>query len=318
MTTQTPSDSLVRPLALGNLKEDAPRSNNRTLRRFLRHRVAVLGTLLLAVLIAFIVIGTLSYSYSAATDPFPLNKLKAPSPEHLFGTDQIGRDVLARAIYGGQISLIIGVTAMLLSLFLGTTVGALAGYYGGLVDNLLMRFTDALITIPRLFLLLTMSKFLGGRVPPLVIGGREFSGSVIVIIFIIGITSWTKLARIVRAQILSLKNMEYVLAAQSIGVPRLRILIGHILPNALASIIVSATLGVAGAILDEAYISFLGLGVDAKTPTWGNMLQTAPRYLGSAPWMWIFPGLLILLTVLGVNFMGDGLRDAFDPRNVKG
>lgn len=318
MATSTQSEPLVGSLAGVRAPGDTSHSRNRALHRFLRHRAAVLGTILLIGLLLYIVIGMLAYPYSAATDPFPLIKLKAPSPAHLLGTDQIGRDVLARTVYGGQISLIIGVTAMLLSLFLGTTIGAISGYYGGLIDNLLMRFTDALLTIPRLFLLLTMSKFFGGRVPALVIGGREFSGSVIVIIVIIGVTSWTGLARIVRAQILSLKQMEYVLAAESIGVPRWRILIGHILPNALASIIVSATLGIASAILAEAYISFLGLGVDAKTPTWGNMLQTAPRYLGSAPWLWVFPGLLILLTVLGVNFMGDGLRDALDPRSAKG
>jgi peptide/nickel transport system permease protein len=296
---------------------EQPRSQNRVLRRFLRHRAAVIGLVILIGLTLFVVFGSLFLPYTLAIDPAPADKLEAPSALHAMGTDQIGRDVLARAVYGGQISLIIGITAMLLSLVFGTLVGAVAGYYGGWADNLLMRMTEAVLTIPRLFLLLTMSKFFGGRIPTINLFGREFSGSVIVIVIILGITSWPGLARIVRAQILSLKQMEFVLAAESLGVRRRRILFRHILPNATATIIVSATLGIAGAIQSEAYISFLGLGVDSRTPTWGNMLQLAPRYLGSAPWMWLFPGALLLLTVLGVNFVGDGLRDALDPKSQK-
>jgi len=313
--TTLPTPAL--PAALG-AEVPSVKSGSRVLRRFLRHRAAVLGMIILIGLALFVVGGSLLLPYALAVDPAPRFKLQAPGAEHTFGTDQIGRDILARLVYGGQISLLIGITAMLLSLLVGTLIGALAGYYGGLLDSILMRLTEAVLTIPRLFLLLTMSKFFGGRVPPLVIGGREFSGSVIVIIVILGITSWPGLARIVRAQILSLRQMEYVLAAESLGVRRGRILFRHILPNATATIIVSATLGIASAIQSEAYISFLGLGVDSKTPTWGNMLQLAPRYLGSAPWMWLFPGALLLLTVLGVNFVGDGLRDALDPKSQKG
>jgi peptide/nickel transport system permease protein len=292
--------------------------SGRAWRRFRRHRMALLGAALMIGLLLFVVVGSLVHSYDYATKPNVLNKLKPPGAEHWWGTDQIGQDVLARAVYGGQLSLIIGVSSMTVSIVLGTGIGAVAGYFGGVVDNLLMRFTEAILTIPRLFLLLTMSKFLGGRVPTLMIGGREFSGSVVVIILIIGITSWTSLARIVRAQVLSLKQMEFVTAAESIGTPRWKILTRHILPNTLASIIVSATLGIAGAILSESYVSFLGLGVDAKTPTWGNMLQLGYKYLSNAPWMWIFPGILIVLTVLGINFVGDGLRDALDPRSRQG
>jgi peptide/nickel transport system permease protein len=306
--------------AIARLDRDseAPNIQRRALKRFLKHRAAIVGAVILCGLIVFVAGGSLAYPYSLATDPAPRQKLLGPSVDHLMGTDQIGRDILARMVYGGQISLLIGISAMVLSLLLGTLIGAIAGFFGGVVDNILMRLTEAVLTIPRLFLLLTMSKFFGGRIPPVVIGGREFSGSVIVIIFIIGITSWTSLARIVRSQILSLKQMEFVLAADSLGVPRMRILFSHVLPNATAAIIVSATLGIAAAIQSEAYISFLGLGVDSRTPTWGNMLQTAPRYLGSAPWMWIFPGLALLVTTLGVNFVGDGLRDALDPRSQKG
>jgi peptide/nickel transport system permease protein len=302
--------------ALTPPKERA-RSQNRVLRRFLRYRTAVLGLIIMIALLILVFFGSVALPYDLAVDPVPGSKLRAPSEAHFLGTDQIGRDVLARAVYGGQISLIIGVTAMLLSLLVGTLVGAVAGCYGGAVDNLLMRLTEAVLTIPRLFLLLTMSKFFGGRIPPLNLFGREFSGSVIVIVVILGITSWPSLARIVRAQILSIKQMEFVLAAESLGVTRRRILLRHILPNATATIIVSATLGIAGAIQSEAYISFLGLGVDSRTPTWGNMLNLAPRYLGSAPWMWLVPGALLLLTVLAVNFVGDGLRDALDPKSQK-
>jgi peptide/nickel transport system permease protein len=197
-------------------------------------------------------------------------------------------------------------------------VGAVAGYYGGLVDSLLMRLTEAVMTIPRLFLLLVLAKAFGGRVPTINLFGREFSGGVVVVIVVIGITSWTSLARIVRAQILSIRQMEFVTAAESLGVPGLRILIRHVLPNTLASIIVSATLGIAGAILSESYVSFLGLGVDYKTPTWGNLMQLGYKYIATAPWMWLFPGLLIVITVLSINFVGDGLRDALDPRSQKG
>jgi peptide/nickel transport system permease protein len=316
----TANSSISKPTALPavQLRTEDAASNNRVWRRFRRHRMAVVGALMLFGLIAFVVIGSLAIPYSAATRPAVMDKLQAPSAEHPFGTDQIGQDVLARAIYGGQLSLIIGVLAMSLSLVLGTFIGAIAGYYGGILDALLMRMTEAIMTIPRLFLLLTISKLLGGRIPSVDILGREFSGGVIVIILVIGITSWTSLARIVRAQVMSVKNMEFVTAAQSIGTPRARILLRHVLPNTLASIIVSATLGIAGAILSEAYVSFLGLGVDAKTPTWGNMMQLGYKYISTAPWMWIFPGILIVMVVLSINFVGDGLRDALDPRSTKG
>ncbi|GAB4547529.1 MAG: ABC transporter permease [Anaerolineae bacterium] len=297
--------------------ETPVRSEGRVWRRFRKHRMAMFGVLLLFGLMVFVIVGSIIVPYDAAVTPKVLQKLKPPSDLHPFGTDQIGQDVLARAIYGGQLSLIIGVLAMSLSILIGTTVGALAGYYGGVVDSLLMRFTEAVMTIPRLFLLLVLAKYFGGRMPSLNLLGREFSGGVLVIIIVIGITSWTSLARIVRAQILSIKEMEFVTAAESLGVPRTRILLRHILPNTLASIIVSATLGIAGAILSESYVSFLGLGVDAKTPTWGNLMQVGYNYISTAPWMWIFPGILIVISVLCINFIGDGLRDALDPFSKK-
>lgn len=242
-------------------------------------------------------------------------RLNPPSAEHPFGTDTIGRDVLARTIYGGQISLLIGLLAVLIENIIGILVGALAGYYGGIVDSILMRITEAMLNIPEIFLLIVMAKFFGGDVPDISILGREYSGSVVVIVLIIGLTSWMYLARIVRAQFLSLKENDFVLAARATGTSNFEIIFRHILPNSMAPIIVSATLGVANAILAEAYISFLGLGVQPPTATWGNMLDGANNYLESAPWLWFFPGLLILLTVLSINFLGDGLRDAFDPRS---
>jgi peptide/nickel transport system permease protein len=181
-----------------------------------------------------------------------------------------------------------------------------------------MRFTEAIFVIPQLFLLIVMSKYFGGKVPNITLLGRTLSGSVIVVILIIGVTSWMYLARIVRAEFISLKEREFVLAAKATGTPARQVIFSHILPNCMAPIIVSATLSVASAILAESYISFLGLGVQPPTATWGNMLETASsdfNKIENAPWFWIFPGLLIVLTVLSINFVGDGLRDALDPHS---
>jgi len=242
-------------------------------------------------------------------------RLQAPSREHPFGTDTVGRDILARTIYGGQISMMIGLTAMMVEVMLGVLIGAIAGYFGGLTDSLLMRMTEAILVIPQIFLLLVMAKFFGDKIRNITILGRTFSGSVVVIILIIGATSWPYLARIVRAEFLSIKENEFILAARATGTPTSQIIFRHILPNSVAPIVVSATLGVASAITTEAYISFLGLGVRPPTATWGNMLEGAYNYIDTAWWLWLFPGLLIALTVLSINFLGDGLRDALDPHS---
>ena len=283
-------------------------------RRFRRHKMAMFGLLLLAALIVYVVGGAFVLSEKFANFNDVGIKLRAPSAAHPFGTDAIGRDILARTIYGGQISLIIGLAAVGVALVVGVTVGAVSGYYGGWIDSILMRFTEALLCIPQLFLLIVAAKYLGSKIPNFEMLGRTFSGSVIVIILIIGLDSWMYLARIVRSQMLSLKEQEFVTAARCTGTSNAAIIFYHILPNSIAPIIVNATLGVAGAILTEAYISFLGLGVRPPTATWGNMLEDANRYLETAPWLWFFPGLMILLTVLAINFVGDGLRDALDPR----
>jgi peptide/nickel transport system permease protein len=284
-------------------------------RRFKRHKMAMFGVITLIILLFYSFGGAIFLTEKYANFTDTTLRLNSPNLIHPFGTDTVGRDILARTIYGGQISLIIGLTAVLIETIVGILVGALAGYFGGTLDSVLMRITEAMLNIPEIFLLIVMAKYFGGKIPNTTILGRNFSGSVIVIVVIIGMTSWMYLARIVRAEFLSIKENEFILAARATGTPNSQIIFRHILPNSVAPIVVSATLGVANAILAEAYISFLGLGVQPPTATWGNMLDGANNYLESAPWMWFFPGLLILLTVLSINFLGDGMRDALDPRS---
>lgn len=293
------------PLSLGQL----------TWRRFRRHRMAIFGAICLLLLILYSFGGAFIFSETDANRTDTGLRLNAPSQAHPFGTDTIGRDILARTIYGGQISMMIGLTAMILEVFLGVLIGALAGYFGGKLDAILMRITEAIIVIPQIFLLLVMAKFFAASIPNITIFGRTLSGSVVIIILIIGFTSWPYLARIVRAEFFSLKENEYILAARATGTSTPDIIIRHILPNCIAPIMVSATLAIANAINTEAYISFLGLGVRPPTATWGNMLEGAYNYIENAYWMWLFPGFLIAMTVLSINFLGDGLRDALDPHS---
>jgi peptide/nickel transport system permease protein len=281
--------------------------------RFRRHKMAMLGSVILILLVLYCTVGAVFFPESYANYNDTTIRLQGPSWAHPFGTDSIGRDIMARTISGGQISLIIGVLAMVVALVVGTLVGAIAGYYGGLIDSILMRFTEAMFNIPQLFLLIVMAKFFGSEIQSLELFGRTFSSSVLVIILIIGLTSWMYLARIVRAEYLTLRERDFVSAARTIGTANSSIIFRHILPNATAPIIVSGTLGVAAAILSEAYVSFFGLGVQPPTASWGNLVVGSYNYLQTAPWLWIFPGLLILLTVLSINFVGDGLRDALDP-----
>jgi peptide/nickel transport system permease protein len=299
-------------------------------RRFRKHKVAVIALGGLVVIFAYVFLGgwifarglcTPTGQYVTAEAFANCNdtsvKLQPPSREHPFGTDTIGRDILARTIYGGQISLSIGIFAAIVEVIVGVIVGAVAGYFGRWIDDLLMRITEAMLIIPSLFLLIVLAKALAGKVPELHVLGRSFSGSVVVIIFVIGFTSWMYLARIVRANVLSLKELDFISASRALGISDAGIIFKHLLPNTIAPIIVSATLGVSGSILSEAYVSFLGLGVQTPTASWGNMLDSAVKYIQSAPWLWFFPGLLILLTVLCINFIGDGLRDALDPRSTR-
>jgi peptide/nickel transport system permease protein len=324
VSTTVPTDVITKPPA------SAPLSPWRiAVRRFRKHRMAMLGLGLLLLLILYISLG--GFFSRGYCSPLRQNvsgeawancndtslKLGPPSSGHIFGTDIIGRDIFARTIYGGQISMLIGVSAALMEVVLGALIGAIAAYYGGWIDSLLMRFTEAMLNIPSLFLLIIGAHFFGNKLPTFSFLGRELTGGVIVIILIIGATSWMYLARIVRANVLSLRERDYVSAARALGASDGRIIFLHLLPNTVAPLIVSATLGVANAILSEAYVSFLGLGVQGATATWGNMLDGAYRYLETAPWLWFFPGTLILITVLGINFVGDGLRDALDPYSTK-
>jgi peptide/nickel transport system permease protein len=311
------ADAASTPISLRE-NEIAPQTPAQQIaRRFVRHRAAMFGLVILIGMILYVFVGSLIFSEDYANHNDTGQRLLAPSAEHPFGTDRIGRDILARTVYGGQISLLIGLAAVIVEVGLGTAIGAIAGYYGGWVDAVLMRFTEAMLSIPQLLLLLVMAKFLGSKIPNVAVFGREFSGSVVVIIIILGLTSWMGLARIVRSNVLSLKETEFVLAARALGLPNRNIIWSHILPNTLASIIVAMTLGVAGAILSEAYVSFLGLGVQPPTASWGNILTEAQEFqvIKDAPWYWFYPSLMILLTVLSINFVGDGLRDALDPRS---
>ncbi len=289
-----------------------------TWRRFRRHKMALFGIAMLFLLIAYCFGGAFFYTEQDANAIDTANRLHPPSLAHPFGTDTVGRDIMLRTIYGGQISLAIGLLAMAVELVMGVLIGALSGYYGRWLDAILMRFTEAVFVIPQIFLLIVMAKLLAGKIPNINVLGRELSGTVIVVILIIGGTSWMYLARIVRAEFISLKEREFILAAKATGTPAFQVIFGHILPNSIAPIIVSATLAVAGAILSESYISFLGMGVQAPTATWGNMLESGSsdfsRLIG-APWYWFFPCVFIVLTVLSINFVGDGLRDALDPHS---
>lgn len=305
ITSLTPDNLEAPPLSLGRM----------AWLRFRRHKMALVGIGILILMIAYCIGGAFIFTEKYANFNDTSIAFQPPSSAHPFGTDAIGRDILARTIYGGQISLMIGLTAVLLETTIGILIGAVAGYFGGWVDSLLMRFTEAVLIIPQIFLLLVMAKFFAGDIGNITILNREFSGSVIVIVIIIGLTSWPYLARIVRAEFLSLKENDFVLAARATGTSTFDIIFRHILPNSIAPIVVSATLGIANAITLEAYISFLGLGVRPPTATWGNMLEGAYNYIETAYWLWLFPGLLILFIVLSINFVGDGLRDALDPRS---
>lgn len=228
------------------------------------------------------------------------HRLHPPGFEFPFGTDDLGRDVLVRILYGARISLMVGFVAVGISTFIGILLGAMAGYYGRWIDSLIMRFVDIMLCFPTFFLILAVIAFL--------------KPSIWNIMIIIGLTSWMGVARLVRAEFLSLKERDFVLAAQAIGARDARIIFRHILPNAISPVLVSATLGVAGAILTESALSFLGIGVQPPTPSWGNMLIAGKQTLGTAWWLSVFPGLAILITVLGYNLLGEGIRDAMDPR----
>ncbi len=267
--------------------------------RFSRNRLAFAGSILVGIL--FVVAILAPYIAPYEYDYIDRHHiLEPPSREHLLGTDDLGRDVLSRVLYGARVSLAVGFVAVGLSTLIGIILGAFAGYYGGLIDRVIMRFVDVMLSIPTFFLILTVIAFVGP--------------SIWNIMIIIGLTSWMGVARLVRAEFLSLKNREYVLAARAIGASDLRIIFRHMLPNSLAPVIVNAVLGVASAVLVESSLSFLGLGVQPPKPSWGNILTLGKANIEIAWWLSLFPGLCILITVLSYNLLGEGLRDALDPR----
>ncbi|SIQ48675.1 peptide/nickel transport system permease protein [Rhizobium sp. RU35A] len=274
---------------------------SRTIRRFMRHRLAVLGLVMISVMIFACVVGPHLLPYDELFIDLRARFAPPLTGAHIFGTDPLGRDIAARLFNAGRISLLVGFFAMVLSTLIGTVIGVVAGYYGGRLGAVLMRFVDAFLSFPSIFLLLALAAF----VKP----------SPFMITVIIAVTSWMEIARLVEAEVRSLRERDFVLAARMLGLPNAWIMFREILPNAVGPIIVAATLTVARAILLEAYISFLGYGIQPPLPSWGNMLNGAQQYLDKAPWLAIVPGVAITLAVTSFNFIGDGLRDALDARS---
>ena len=279
--------------------------------QFRIHKGAVFGLIILAILVAFVVIGPVFWPEVKLKVSEALKvKNQGPSLRFPLGTDQLGRDMLVRMMAAGKVSLAVGFVAMMIAIFVGTAIGVLAGYFKRL-DGPLMRLTDLFLSLPLIPLLLVMVMLFRDRIASIL--GPEF-GTFLLIVFAIGVTSWMQAARIVRGEVLALKEREYVLAARSIGAPPRRIILRHILPNVISPVMVAATLGVAEAIITESVLSFLGLGFPPDFPTWGRLLYDGLQYIQLYPERVVWPGLAISLTVLSVNYIGDGLRDALDPR----
>ena len=271
--------------------------------RFARNRFGMAGAVVVLCLYLVAIFGPLLIPYDpAAQGPLPQMRYVHPSFQHPLGTDKFGRDVLSRVVYGARISLAIGFLAVAISVLLGALVGATAGYFGGAVDAILMRVVDALLAIPRLFLILTCVAL--------------FSGSVGLIIILLGATGWMATSRLVRAQVLAIRSLDYVKAAEALGAGSRRIILRHLIPNTLTVIVIAATLRIGGIILTEASLSFLGLGVPPPTPSWGQMVFEGREALLDAWWLSTFPGIAIAVTVIGFNLLGDGLREAFEPRRL--
>ena len=279
-----------------------------TWRRFRKHKLALIASVILLLL-------TTSAVFAPLLAPFSPNHMDfasfngAPSHAHPFGSDFSGRDVLSRVLFGGRISLLIGFTSMITAITIGTVLGALAGYFGGWVDNVIMRMTDVVLSFPLYLLLFVLSAF---------IAGVQGAQNVLMIVLIIMAVSWTYIARLVRGEFLSLKEREFIQAAHAMGVSPAGIIIRHLLPNAIAPIVVNATLLVGNNIILESVLSFFGFGVQPPTSSWGSMLADGITSQSQAPWETIYPGLMILITVLSVNLLGDGLRDALDPFSRRG
>lgn len=275
-------------------------------RRFRRHRLALLSAIALLLMVALVTAAPLSRY--APTDQNPKNEFARPSTEHWFGTDELGRDVFTRILYGGRISLAVGIFSTLFSLAIGVVIGALAGYYGGWVDNILMRITDTFLILPVVFVLILFSALLR-ELPAL----ADFRNSVWTVIVAISVFAWMLPARLARGLFLVLREKEFVSASRALGASDARLIFLRILPNSIGPLLVTATLEMAYAIITESGLSYLGFGIQPPTPSWGNILESAQIHVYRAPWLAVFPGLMIFITVMAINFIGDGLRDAFDP-----
>ena len=276
--------------------------------KFKRNKLSLVGLCIFSLIILAIALGPI---FSSHTRDFMNYKIAntPPTSSNWSGTDSLGRDYLTRLLHGGRISIQVGFLATSISVFIGIIIGGTAGFYGGKIDSFLMRGTEIFSSFPFLPFAITLSAIFGGRVSPAM---RMY-----IIMSIIGVLGWTGLARMIRGQILSLREQEFMLAAKAIGISNRKQIFKHLIPNTFAYIIVNATLSIAGAILTESGLSFLGLGVVEPVPTWGNMIQAAqnPYILSYRPWLWIPPGLAIFLTVMSINLVGDGLRDAIDPKS---
>ncbi len=315
MATGITAQELIRPATVADA---ALRRPSRSLwsdawRQFRRHRLAMFGVVVFSALLLATLAGP--FIYRTSSDAIDYSQgLLGPSVQHPFGTDDLGRDLLARVLLGGRVSMAVGVVAVLIAITLGTTVGAVAGFFGGRTDSLLMRITDVFLALPVLPLLLMVTYLF--RDPLKRVFGPEL-GIFLLIVGVIGALNWMALARLVRAGFLSIKQKEFVEAARCVGASNRRLMANHILPNTLSAVIVAATVGVGQAIITESALSFLGLGFPPDMPTWGRLLYDAQNFLDLGPHWAIFPGLMIFLIVLSINYIGDGMRDALDPRKTQ-
>ena len=299
MSTLANPAPTTKPIA--NRFASASNHRRRQWRAFSRNKLAVASLVILVIIHLAALLAPWLTQYEPARVS-PRDSLLGPSWDHFLGTDNYGRDVFTRLLYGGRVSLVVGLASVAVSMVVGTLVGALSGFFSGWPDAVLMRFTDAMLAVPVFFLLLLVLTI--------------FGGAATTIVLVIGLTSWMGIARLVRGEILRFTEMEFVEAARSIGASPMRVLFLHVLPHAFSSMIVAATIGIAYAILIESSLSYLGLGIQPPTATWGNMLQDAQQFLFNAPILSVYPGVMIFVTVLAYNFLGDGLRDALDPRLV--
>lgn len=303
--------SSANPLKSEILPNFTPNLGKKAWQRFYQDKMAVLGAIALAIILFCIIFGP--FFYTTAIDEINFSRSSmGPSWNHPFGTNSLGQDILARMLSGGRISIAVGIAAMLVAITVGVFIGSVAGYYGGVVDALLMRLTDLFLALPQLPLLLLVVYLF--RDPIRTVAGPEF-GIFILVVLVIGSLTWMSVARLVRAGFLTVKQLEFVSAARALGASPRRIIWIHILPNIIGPVIVAATLAIGNAIITESTLSFFGLGFPPDVPTWGRMLYDARDYLQTSPHQAIFPGLAIFITVSSINYIGDGLRDALDPQS---